>query len=747
MQPSHRIAIVAVSCAAFGIIIGVLIGWYSHPTSSAPTEPNPPTSDPEISKQIRDEIKAENIELYLKELTDEPHIAGRDVDEKILVDYIRGKWEDFGFDVEVHPYDVLLSYPDQEDSNLISVILDNGTELYKSQPSEKILDDSQISDKVVNPFNAYSATGDTEGHLVYVNYARIDDFLQLTRDLGVNPAGHVCISRYGRIFRGSKAQIAQSYGCKGLILYSDPYDYTVPWSGVYPDDWFLPGTGAQRGNLQTLKGDPLTPQYPAIDTAWRMYENETTLPTILVTPIGYDDAVKYLERMGGDEVPEEWKGSLNITYRLGPGFVGELNNTGKIKMHITTKNERAITHNIFGYIRGEVEPDRYVLIGNHRDAWVFGAMDPSSGTAAQLEIGRSIGVAVKKGWRPRRTIVLCNWGAEEYGVIGSTEWVEEFQKLLSSRSVAYLNIDTAVQGNYTLRMGAGPHLNELIFNSAKFIETPHDSEIGDGRNTMYETWADRSPKDSADPNSLPLISTLGSGSDYMAFIQITGIPSVHIRYYYDTSIGIRSYPVYHSVYETFDLVKDIVDPDFRITKSVAQLTAEIAWRLIDNPVLPLNCVDYAARLWEDKDIFVQAYGQLMSDNGINLNEFDYALQNFSSAAEDMQTRVKNVNIANDIELRAINDQLMQLERAFIDMNGIGNRTNVRHVIYAPSLHDTYASSAFPGLVDSLFDIDSDSDPEKRWREVRRQYSILLFHIGSAASTLRDVVPVKGYSNY
>ncbi|XP_039248449.1 putative N-acetylated-alpha-linked acidic dipeptidase [Styela clava] len=728
-------AIVALVAFGLGIIVGVF-GINRCPSS--------PSVDEDVARQIRDEVKASKIEEYLRYLTEEPHIAGRDVDEKKLVEYIKRNWEDSGLHVEVHPYDVLLSYPNQTDSNLISIIFQNGTEMYKSQPSEKILDDSQISDKVVNPFNAYSATGDVEGHLVYVNYARVDDFIELTRDLGVDPAGHVCISRYGRIFRGSKAMIAQEYGCTGLILYSDPIDYTVPWSGVYPEDWYLPGTGAQRGNLHIVKGDPLTPQYPALPTAWRLYENETQLPVIPVTPIGYDDAVQYLARMGGNKVPDDWKGGLNITYNLGPGFEGELNDTSKIKMHVTTKNERAVAHNIFGYIKGDIEPDRYVLIGSHRDAWVFGAIDPSSSMATLIELARAMGVAVKNGWKPRRTIVFCSWGAEEYGLLGSTEWVEEFQKLLSSRAVAYLNVDSVAVGNYTLNVKSTPNMNELIYESTKFIKTPHPSEIEANRNTMYDTWAFRSSETNDVP---PPIPTLGSGSDFTPFVQVTGISSMDCSYTYDESINIRSYPVYHSVYETFDLYKKFVDPDFSISRAVTQMMGEIARRLSDYRILPFNCKDYAAKLWEDKASFADAYKPLLDSHGIDLNEFDYALSNFTSAAEDIHKRIENLDATNEIKLRSINDQLMQLDRAFIDMNGIGERINFRHVIYAPSLHDTYASSAFPGLVDSLFDIEADPEQTKRWREVERQYSILLYHIGSAASTLREVIPVKGYSNY
>lgn len=731
-------------CIAIGIVGGFLIGWFSNNPEPATTPT--PTADPTVSKTLIDEINSDKIEEYLEYLSEEPHIAGREVDEVKLVKYIKDKWTNFGFHVEVHPYEVLLSYPNQEDSNLISILLNNGSEIEKSTPFEKVLDETQESDKVVNPFTAYCGNGDVVGKLVYVNYGRVEDFIELTRDLGVDPAGHVCIARYGRIFRGSKASLAQEYGCTGLIIYSDPIDYTVSWDGVYPDSWFLPGTGAQRGNLQSYKGDPLTPQYPSLDTAWRMWVNETTLIRIPVTPIGYDDAVKYLEKMGGDEAPEAWAGGLPISYKLGPGFEGSLKDTGSIKMHITTKNELATTHNVFGYIEGSVEPDRYVLIGNHRDAWVFGAVDPSMGTAALMEMSRSIGNAVKLGWKPRRTIIFCSWGAEEYGYLGSTEWIEEFQKLLSSRSVAYLNLDVTVNGNYSLEMDALPNMNELLYQSAKLIDNPDDDEVAEGRTKLYDTWAKRIPKNPEKTDSFPRIGTLGAGSDFTPFVQSLGITAADVTFTYDRSLNIRSYPVYHSVYETFDLVRTFIDPGFRINKAVAQLMTEIARRLIDDPILPLNCVDYGVKLGEDKETFIDAYGDLLTDHGIDINLFDLAIEDFSNAAKELHARIDNLDVSDALLLRSINDQLMYLDRAFIDSNGIGERTNFKHVIYAPSLHNTYASSAFPGLSDSLFDIMADPDQAGRWREVERQYSILMFHIGSAASTLREVWPIKGHSN-
>ncbi|MGH0179820.1 UNVERIFIED_CONTAM: hypothetical protein FKN15_015401 [Acipenser sinensis] len=286
-----------------------------------------------------------------------------------------------------------------------------------------------------------------QGDPVYVNYGTIEDFTYMKRNLSVDLNGTIAIARYGKIFRADKVKHAAEFGCVGMVLYSDPADYAVDSEvRVYPDDWWLPGTGVQRGTVLPRDGDPLTPYYPSIESAFYQKESDSfSVSAIPVTPIGYDDAIKYLRKISGPEANSTWQGGLNVTYRLGPGFIPPYSNS-KLKLHVHTYNERRMTHNVIGYIRGEHEPDRYVVLGNHRDAWVFGAVDPSSASAAMMELSRAFGELLKDGWRPRRSIVFCSWGAEEHGLIGSTEWVEELVKILGTRAVAYLNVDIAVEG-------------------------------------------------------------------------------------------------------------------------------------------------------------------------------------------------------------------------------------------------------------------------------------------------------------
>ncbi|XP_039258717.2 putative N-acetylated-alpha-linked acidic dipeptidase [Styela clava] len=745
MTISNQKAIfIAAACAVLGIGLGVLI--VGIPKKLEYHDQHDTKSESDVAKLLYEGISRKSLEDNLRFLTKRPHIAGREVEENDLVKYVSDSFKKSGLEVEIHPYKVLLSYPNKTDSNYVAIMTKTGNEVFKSQPKEKILDESQNSSDVVNPFNAYSPAGDPEGHLVYVNYGRVEDFQLIRKNLSIDLKGKICIARYGKIFRADKVSHAEQAGCIGMILYSDPNEYTIADKGVYPDEWFLPGTGAQRGTVFLGDGDPETPNYPSIDSAWRISEEELMVPNIPVTPLGYDDAQMYLSRLTGSVAPKDWQGRLNITYRLGPGFTSE-HAESKIKMHVNTRNERAITHNVIGYIRGTVEADRYIIIGAHRDAWVFGSIDPSSAQSILLELGKAFGTAVKNGWKPRRTIMLCSWGAEEYGLMGSTEWVEEFQKNLASRAVVYINADTAILGGYTFHAGSIPSLVDVIFNVTASLPNPEKAEVEAGRKTIYDTWKRRWPANPKDSNSKPFIRQLGSGSDYTAFLQVPGVSVVDLVYVGDIRQGLDFYPVYHSVYETFDYMKKFVDPKFTYHQALARVMAELGRRFVDDVILPMNMTYYAVMLNKHKDDLIKKYGENMKKHGIDLDVLKKAVYGFETAAIHFHKRINNMDDRNSsLEIRAVNDQLIQLERAFIDGKDIGGNSAHKHAIYAPSQHDRYSSTAFPGLVDSMFDIDADPNQSARWEKVKRQYSIVVYHIGSAASTLADFTPMKGASN-
>ncbi|XP_044128514.1 N-acetylated-alpha-linked acidic dipeptidase 2-like isoform X2 [Bufo gargarizans] len=664
-----------------------------------------------------------------------PHIAGSFQEEEVLVKYIHNTWKSSLHGSKIYNYTVLLSYPNASDPNYVSILSADGVESDLSAKVEKILSPDQNDSTVVNPFNAYSPSGVIVGDPVYVNYGKVEDFYYLTRDLSMNLTGTVAIARYGHIFRGDKVNNAERFGCAGMILYSDPADYVVgSLDQVYPVDWWLPGTGAQRGTLFINNGDPRTPFYPSTNSAFFLDEKDIKLPKIPVTPIGYNDAVKYLSKLSGMEVPTKWKGNLNITYRVGPGFASPYEKS-KIKLYVKTHNVEKTIRNVFGFIEGQYEPDRYVLVGNHRDAWVFGAIDPSSGTATMMELSRALSKLIQTGWRPRRSILFCSWGAEEYGLIGSTESVEELGKILGHRAVAYLNVDLALAGNSTLYALATPILHKLLFAAAKKVENPNPDEVRAGRRSVYDTWLKNGPS-SHDPN-LPYVGNLGSGSDYSPFLQLLGVSAVDVRYNYDQKYFLSSYPMYHSVYETVDLVSRLMDQGFYYHQAVARLWGEMALRLADDVILHFDCVHYAETLQIIVNDVQSSYGPKLLEHNITLTSIKEAVGEFLQAAKALQSRAETVNRENPLEVRKINDQLMQLERSFIDPLGVAGNIYYRHVIYAPNQHNLYASSSFPGLASAMFDIENDPNQEKRWQQVKKEISIIAYTIASAASTIQD----------
>ncbi|XP_055970578.1 glutamate carboxypeptidase 2 isoform X3 [Sorex fumeus] len=672
--------------------LGFLLGWFmksSHEATKTDLQHN-------MKMAFFEELNAENIKKFLYNFTRIPHLAGTKQNFH-LAKQIQSQWKEFGLDsVELVHYDVLLSYPNKTHPNYISIIDGNGNEIFNTSLYEPPCPGYENVSDVVPPFSAFSPKGTPQGDLVYVNYARTEDFFKLERDMKISCSGKIVIARYGKIFRGNKVKNAELAGAKGIILYSDPADSSAPGVPSYPEGWSLPGGGVQRGNVLTLDGagDPLTPGYPANEYAYRRGIAEAVgLPRIPVHPIGYHDAHKLLEKMGGPAAPEHsWKGSLPVPYNVGPGFIGNFS-TQKVKMHIHSNNKVTRIYNVIGTLRGAVEPDRYVILGGHRDSWVFGGIDPQSGAAVVQEIVRSFGTLKRKGWRPRRTILFASWDAEEFGLLGSTEWAE--------------------------------------------LQSPDEGFEG---KSLYESWNEKSP--SSEVTGKPRIGKLGSGNDFEVFFQRLGIASGRARYTKNWATSkFSSYPLYHSVYDTYELVEKFYDPTFKNHLAVAQIRGGMVFEVASSVVLPFDCQDYAVVLkkYADKIYNISMkHEQEMQKYRVSFDSLYSAVKNFTEIASKFNERLHDLDKNNPILLRIMNDQLMFLERAFIDPLGLPNRPFYRHVIYAPSSHNKYAGESFPGIYDALFDIKSSVEPSKAWREVKRQISIAAFTVQAAAGTLREV---------
>ncbi|XP_072035595.1 N-acetylated-alpha-linked acidic dipeptidase 2-like [Amphiura filiformis] len=385
---------------------------------------------------------------------------------------------------------------------------------------------------------------------------------------------------------------------------------------------------------------------------------------------------------------------------------------------------------------------RYVLIGNHRDAWGLGSVDPTSGTASVLELVRVFGKLKKEGWRPRRTLVFCSWGAEEFGLVGSVEWTEEYYYLLSQRAVAYLNLDIALYGDHVMAISATPHLKSIVYEAAKKVEDPYPE--GD-RKTVYDTMKERRPADPQDPETLPLVGGLSAGSDYVGFQYGVGVSSIDGSYRldYDT-YDVKFYALYHTSYETFRLMDTFLDPGFKSHQAITRSFAEMMRMIADVHLIPFDVREYAKGVdtqWQA--LADSSWYQQIENEGISLQYLSSAVENFTQAAAQFHSRLENVDLKSALTVRAVNDQMMLLDRSFLmTVAALPGQPLERHILFTAALNPSdpeYPTGTFPGIYDIMYYILrwNPSNPEEQWRNLERHVSILTYMVQSAASTLEE----------
>ena len=424
----------------------------------------------------------------------------------------------------------------------------------------------------------------------------------------------------------------------------------------------------------------------------------------------------------GRKAPKSWQGGLQMTYRIGPGFV-KPNFT--IRMEVYNKLETKTIYNVIGRIRGNEQPDRYVLMGNHRDAWVFGAADAVSGTSILMEISRGLGKLLRAGWRPRRTIMLCSWDAEELLVVGSTEWVEENAKVLQDRAVAYLNMDVAVNGNFSFNVDATPLLQDFAVSLTKQVCDPTVSHTC---RSMFDVMLERDV--TKHTNSSPVCDNLSFGSDYAAFYHFTGVSSADWSYIFGGIPGVRrSYPVYHSAHDSFSWVKSFVDPEFQIHLAVARYAGTFLLQLAESKRLPFNTSAYGQLLRLKSAPLVN--DRRFKANNISMAAYSRAVKHFVKTARMFQDRAEEEKAD---ELRTMNDQMMQLERAFIQTIVTNDPKQLRHVIYAPDVSNLYDGLYFPRLQHAT----ATAERTGNWELVKKEVSLLTYSINSATKVLEPI---------
>ena len=634
-----------------------------------------------VQRAIEDDIirraSAAAARAHSRALSAETHVAGTPAQDRTR-DYVLERMRAMGLETETRSYTVFMPHA-------------TSVRLWRTAPKEKELPLSEPavagdSTSVSPPYptvNGYSGVGDVTGEIVYVNYGLLEDYARLD-SLGVSVRGRIAIARYGRSFRGIKAREAERHGAVALLIYSDPQSDGYARGDVYPDGPMRGWHGVQRGSILNGAGDPATPGYPSTADAPRLTPEQMALPRIPVVPISYGNANELLAEVRGQDVPQGWQGGLPFRYHVGPG---------PTRARVQVTDDRAThgtkrIHDTFGFVRGRELPDELVIIGAHRDAWGPGAADNVSGAVSVLEAARMIVEAVRAGFPPKRTIVFATWDAEEWGLLGSTEYVEEDSLRLLRGAVAYLNQDGAADG---ARFGAGgsPSLRALLRDVTRRVPDPS------GRATVFAEWQRASAM--VDTASPPM-NDPGGGSDFAAFYNHLGIPIV------DWGFGGES-GVYHSQYDSFAWMSRFGDPTFAYHATAATLGALLALRLANAEIAPYDYVEFARTM--------QRY-VIPIDRQLARRRWNGSTTALRTAIAGLEREAVSFAAARDSALArtvphgardAANAALRGVERALTRPQGLRTRPWYRNLIYVADENNGYANMPFPSVNEAIRDDD------------------------------------------
>ena len=610
---------------------------------------------------------------HSKVLSREAHVAGTPAQARTR-DYVIAQMKNWGLETAVRTYDVWMPIPTA--ARLWRV--DHGVrELSLAEPPVK--GDPLPALKQYPTVNGYSGVGDVTGEVVYANYGLIEDYAQLD-SLGVSVTGKIVVARYGRSFRGIKAREAEKHGAIALLIYSDPQDDGYIRGDIYPEGPMRPPGGVQRGSVLNIDGDPSTPGYPSTAGSPRIPADQMQVPHIPIVPIGYGNATGLLRDLRGTGIPQAWQGGLPFRYHVGPG---------PVKARVVVRDDRATNgfkkiHDTFGIVRGTDFPDEMLIIGGHRDAWGPGTADNVSGTVSVLEAARAIAEQVKEGRRPRRTIVFATWDAEEWGLIGSTEYVEDDSLRLSKGAAAYFNQDVAAQG-MRFAGGGAPSLRSTLRDIAKAVPDPS------GKGSVYAEWRRASAvADTAEPP----MGDPGGGSDFAGFYNHLGIPIA------EWSFG-GTGGVYHSQYDDFAWMSRFGDPGFKYHAAAARIGAAMVLRVANADILPYDFVELAQTMRR----YLPAIDQALADKhwtttmvpvGEAIDRLEAAANAFATARQSMLAGQPSHDA-----LSRTNAALMRVERAFTRPEGLKSRPWFRNLMYAADEDNGYANMVFPSVNEAI----------------------------------------------
>jgi N-acetylated-alpha-linked acidic dipeptidase len=696
-------------------------------------------SDANAAKQIAWEkqfdalLKPQNLDTWMKYMSSHPHHVGSP-HGKAIAEYMASLFKQWGYQTEINTYYVLFPTPKTRVLELL------GARPYKAKLEEPVLAEDKTSgqkSEQLPTYNAYSADGDVTAELIFVNRGVPADYEELEK-MGVDVKGKIVIAKYGGSWRGIKPKVAYEHGAIGCIIYSDPADDGYTQGDVYPEGAFRPAAGAQRGSVMDMPvspGDPLTPNIGATKDAKRLERSEAkTIMKIPVLPISYEDALPLLQSLGGQVVPASWRGTLPITYHVGPS---------KEKVHLKLEFNWDIkpVNNVIAKLTGSEFPDQWIIRGNHHDAWVNGAEDPLSGMVAEMEEARAIGELAKKGFKPKRTIIYCAWDGEEQGLLGSTEWAEDNREELKKKAVIYINSD----GNGRGFIGAaGSHSLEPFFNEV--IGDVTDPQTGvtvkERRYAKDFVDADKAARTKLLDDKNIKLQALGAGSDWSAFLQHMGIASVHLGYGGEDPAG-----VYHSVYDSYDHFTKFGDPGFPYGIALAKTAGRFTMRIANADILPFDLNSFyktvAEYTTEVKTLLENSRGETEVQNKmindklfavandpvkklvipkpkevvpfLNFSAFENSLAQLKQNAEDLQKLYKDASSLPSQTQAQLNEILFKVERSLIQPEGLPRRPWYKHQIYAPGFYTGYGVKTLPAIREAI--------EQRNWKEAQGSIDI------------------------
>ncbi len=619
--------------------------------------------------------KPAEADAHSRFLSMQPHMSGTPAQARTR-DYVISQMKSWGLETEVRSYKVWMPHPT---STRVWRISPDPIEL-KLAEGPIAEDTTSVAYPQVIAFNGYGAAGDVSGDVVYVNYGLIEDYAQLD-SMGLSVKGKIAIARYGRSYRGIKAREAEKHGAVGLLIYSDPADDGYTRGDVYPAGPMRPAHGIQRGSVMNPNGDPSTPGYPSTANARRIPLSQMEVPRIPVLPISYGNAAELLRGLTGNSIPQPWQGGLPFRYHVGPGPV-------RARIAVATDantNPYKEIWDTFGVIRGTDFPDEIVMIGGHRDAWGPGAADNVSGTISVLEAAHAIADQVKAGMRPRRTIVFATWDAEEWGLLGSTEFVEEDSLRLRNHAVAYLNQDDIAQGP-NFGAGGSPSLRAMLRDVAKRVPDPSKS------GSVYDVWRKRAnlAADSLEPQ----MGDPGGGSDFAGFYNHLGIPIA------DWGFG-GPQGIYHSAYDSYHWMSKFGDPGFQYHATAAKIGAAMLLRIANADVLPYDYVEFARTMRR----FATQASQAITEKkwNVSVDSLTRAIGRMEDAAaafDNARDRALS-NQPSATLLQHVNASLLEVERQLTRPQGLVTRSWFRNLIYASDENNGYATMVFPSVGEAI----------------------------------------------